>query len=194
MNSQHSPKNSVSFYAVLTAPVLSFFLGAGLIYYLDIPWQLVSSDGDVLRDVALGIGCGALTFALLLGVIRLKVARSLREVAQKLLPIFRQFSAGQKLILSAAAGIGEEVLFRGFLQIYLYDFIGVGPAILITSVIFGLLHFGSVSYFLLATLMGIALGTAYHFSGSLLLIMVWHTIYDVLAFWVVTRYPDLMRL
>jgi membrane protease YdiL (CAAX protease family) len=88
------------------------------------------------------------------------------------------------------AGIGEEVFFRGFLQTWLSGFIGIELAILIGAIGFGLLHFASIGYFVITTMIGLALGTAYYLTGSLLLVMVWHSVYDVIAIWVISRHPE----
>ena len=64
----------------------------------------------------------------------------------------------------------EELLFRGFLQPVLVGVAGVFPGILVTSALFGGLHLMQNDYIwqsgLLITLIGFALGTIRHVSGS----------------------------
>lgn len=55
--------------------------------------------------------------------------------------------------------------------------------------LFGLVHYVSFTYFLVATGLGLVLGTAYQLSGSLELVMVWHAVYDMLAIYCLLRYP-----
>lgn len=82
-------------------------------------------------------------------------------------------------LLAAAAGIGEEVFFRGVLQTI--------AGIELASVIFGLLHALTPTYFLLATLMGFYLGWLYDATGNLLVPIVVHWLYDTLALWLLRR-------
>ena len=77
------------------------------------------------------------------------------------------------VLLSAAAGIGEELFFRGMLQSY----IGVIAA----AVVFGLLHALTPAYFVLATVIGIYFGLIYESTNNLLIPMVGHAAYDIFA-------------
>lgn len=77
------------------------------------------------------------------------------------------------MLLSAAAGIGEELFFRGMLQSY----IGVVAA----AVVFGLLHALTPAYFVLATVIGIYFGFVYESTNNLLIPMVGHAVYDIFA-------------
>jgi membrane protease YdiL (CAAX protease family) len=67
------------------------------------------------------------------------------------------------IIVSACSSIGEEALFRGAMQ--------PSFGLVITSLIFGLLHFGPIGRFsvwtLSATAMGFALGAIYWLTGDL---------------------------
>jgi membrane protease YdiL (CAAX protease family) len=83
------------------------------------------------------------------------------------------------LILAAAAGIGEEVLFRGVLQ--------PSMGLVATSLTFGLLHALTPAYFILATLMGAYLGWLQEATGNLLVPIIVHWLYDALAFWLLRR-------
>lgn len=178
-----------TFYYILFAPVGCLIAGGLLIYYTKTPWQL--TDGEVLFSMMWGIIWGAITFAGVLILTRMPISRNLQEVCRDLIPIFEGMNFWQILILSLMAGIGEELLFRGFLQQWLTGFYPIHIAIGIASVIFGLLHFVSFSYFLLASLLGAAFGIAYHLTGSLLLIMIWHAFYDLLIIWLLVHWPEI---
>ena len=93
------------------------------------------------------------------------------------------------LALAVLAGVGEELLFRGAIQGWLLQYTGPWTAVLAASVLFGLVHYVSFTYFLVATGLGLVLGTAYQLSGSLELVMVWHAVYDMLAIYCLLRYP-----
>lgn len=81
------------------------------------------------------------------------------------------------LLLAAAAGIGEEVLFRGVLQ---------NDALLglyLSSLLFGVLHALTPAYFLLAGIMGLYLGWLLIVTGNLLVPIIVHWLYDAAALW-----------
>ncbi len=81
------------------------------------------------------------------------------------------------------AAIGEEIAFRGFLLWYLAGLVGLGPALLISSLLFGVAHgyLGRVGM-VFATIAGLVLGGAYLLSTSLLLAMWMHASYNVASF------------
>ncbi|UCE89470.1 MAG: CPBP family intramembrane metalloprotease [Pseudomonadota bacterium] len=81
--------------------------------------------------------------------------------------------------LSVLAGVAEEMLFRGALQ----PLVGLVGA----SVIFGALHALTPGYFLLATLLGLLMGSLYELTGSLLAPVVMHTLYDLGALYLLRR-------
>ena len=87
------------------------------------------------------------------------------------------------LILGAVAGIGEEMLFRGAIQCGLQVVFGV-PAIYsacVSALIFGLCHFVSPMYALLATVAGAYFSFLWSVTGNLLVPIVTHIFYDVFA-------------
>jgi hypothetical protein len=91
----------------------------------------------------------------------------------------RGLTLDEIIILAAAAGIGEEVLFRGVLQPSL--------GFWATSLAFGLLHALTPSYFVLATLMGAYLGWLQQSTENLLVPIIVHWLYDAAAFWLLRR-------
>jgi len=91
--------------------------------------------------------------------------------------------------LAALAGVGEELLFRGALQGWLVWHLNDALAIAAAAVLFGLVHYLSFTYFVIATALGLVLGVVYWLTGSLLLVMVWHGVYDMIALYSLRRYP-----
>ena len=81
------------------------------------------------------------------------------------------------LLVAMVAGIGEELLFRGVLQ----PLIGK----LWSNVLFGLLHFITLPYAVLAGLIGGYLGWLLDQSENILAPIITHGLYDFLAFLVV---------
>jgi membrane protease YdiL (CAAX protease family) len=87
------------------------------------------------------------------------------------------------LILSIFIGLGEELVFRGVLQSWSTQY-GVVFAIILTNMIFGILHSITRLYVVVATLMGVYLSLLLVlFSPQNLLIPITtHTVYDFLCF------------
>ena len=83
--------------------------------------------------------------------------------------------------LGLAAGIGEEMLFRGVLQWEMGRKFGNFVAVAASSVIFGVLHAVTPLYAILATLASIYFGFLYISSGNLLVPIVTHGFYDFCA-------------
>lgn len=85
------------------------------------------------------------------------------------------------ILLSAVAGIGEEIVFRGALQVWLETVSPVWFAIIAQAVIFAALHPISRAYVVYVLLIGLALGVIYVVTGNLLVTMIAHFLYDVFA-------------
>lgn len=85
-------------------------------------------------------------------------------------------------ILSVAAGVGEEVAYRGYAIPVLIPVVGSVGALLLTSVVFGVLHvYQGALGILRTTAMGATLAGGFLLSGSLLPGMIAHTLIDLLA-------------
>lgn len=98
-------------------------------------------------------------------------------VDEVLVPTFAILSPRQIVLVSLAAGVGEELFFRGWLQ----ALIGWLPA----AVAFGLAHVAGarmLAFGVWATGMGLVLGALALATGGLLASMTAHACYDVLAF------------
>jgi membrane protease YdiL (CAAX protease family) len=95
------------------------------------------------------------------------------------------------IALGLAAGIGEEMLFRGVLQYELASRIGQGISLGVTAIIFGLLHAVTPAYAILATLASLYFGFLYQEGGNLAIPITTHSLYDVVALmyahWSVSR-------
>lgn len=84
----------------------------------------------------------------------------------------------QKFILYLAMGFGEEIIFRGYIQTRLVERYRAIWGILITAVVFVLLH--QISYslspvtFLSGVMLWTTIGALYHLSKSLYLVIIFH--------------------
>lgn len=84
-------------------------------------------------------------------------------------------------ILAVAAGISEELLFRGLLQNWIAGFAPVAAAIVLSNMVFGLLHMRTLLYAVIAGLVGVYLGVLYAATGNLLAPIAAHALYDAVA-------------
>jgi uncharacterized protein len=90
-------------------------------------------------------------------------------------------------LIAALAGVGEELLFRGFLQTKLIDWTNAPIGLVLASLLFGAAHALSKTYFLLATLIGLFFGwLAVHYH-DLVAPIVAHTVYDFVALTYIAR-------
>ncbi len=83
-------------------------------------------------------------------------------------------------LLAGLAGIGEELLFRGVIQIWIENVWGISAAIIITSLLFALVHAITPIYALLAAMISVYLGLSldYDASRNLLTPIIIHGLYD----------------
>ncbi|MGH7509544.1 MAG: lysostaphin resistance A-like protein [Gemmatimonadales bacterium] len=123
---------------------------------------------------------------------RWEPARQLVDlVVEQLGPVLAGRSALQLALLAALAGLAEEVLFRGVAQVGLSRVLPEGWALVVSSVLFGLVHFVSRTYAVFATVVGLYLGGLFLLGDGLLAPIVTHALYDFVALiYVVRRYRE----
>lgn len=149
--------------------------------------------GDAaVTPLALLIGAVA-TGPPLVGVIRMSrwrvgpVRRLLDAVRRTVAPLFAGCSVLQLAAIAAAAGLAEEALFRGVIQAALVERIGPVLGLLGASVLFGLAHLVTPLYAVLAGLVGLYLGTLHLLTGTVVVPIVVHALYDLGALLYLTR-------
>ena len=99
----------------------------------------------------------------------------------------------EMIAISLCAGIGEELLFRGWLMYWLADtyesltmatgwalnpVAGIAAALIVSSIFFGLVHPISKLYVVLAAIMGLYFGGLVIWTGNLLVPITAHAAYD----------------
>jgi hypothetical protein len=108
-----------------------------------------------------------------------------RVLDESIVPLFRSCGFMEIAIIAVLAGIGEEMLFRGVLQAAVAQEIGgqrgIWLGLLISAVLFGLMHPITPAYAILAGLIGLYLGGLWLASGNLLSPVIAHGLYDFLA-------------
>jgi membrane protease YdiL (CAAX protease family) len=87
---------------------------------------------------------------------------------------------GAIVVIGLLAGIGEELFFRGYMQTRLRERWGAWPAILVTAVLFGLIHMDPW-HTPVATGIGVTLGWITELSGSLRPAVLAHVVNNVLS-------------
>ena len=116
----------------------------------------------------------------------------MRQLNTQLVALFKDLTWPQIIALSICAGVGEELLFRGLLQTWLVAKLNPLWGILGASVVFGLMHYLNSIYIFLTFVLGCLFGVAYYLTDSLLLIMIAHAVYDIIAFGVIVKYSHLL--
>jgi membrane protease YdiL (CAAX protease family) len=105
----------------------------------------------------------------------------MQEVNGKLVPAFARCTIFELVLISFLAGVGEEALFRGVIQSVLAGWFNPWLALLLTSALFGLGHLITPAYAVIAGLLGFYLGAIALAYGNLLVVMIAHGLYDLIA-------------
>jgi len=179
--------------AVFEGGLVVVALALGLLFHIN-PFADFRIDRT---SVFVGIAAALLPFALLVVSDRFRFSaleRMKRIVLQLLGPSLAACRWYELVFVAALAGFGEELVFRGVLQRLLerwLDFGGSGhiAGLIASNVIFGLLHFLTPTYALLAGLMGVYFGVLLDSTNppSLVVPMIAHGLYDYLAFLLLRR-------
>jgi len=109
------------------------------------------------------------------------LVRIRRFFDETLRPLFAQCSLGDLALIAVAAGIGEELLFRGVVQAWASRRLGLGAGLAAANLLFGFLHPITPAYVVLAGLMGAYLGALWLATGNLLVPITTHAAYDFFA-------------
>jgi len=176
----------------------AFFEGALVFLAFGLGW-LAEIDPLALLTVSAkacgwGIGGGVLLFGLLLLGDRLPV-RGLKRIREFLVQMLGRPLSDcrwhELILLAALVGFSEEMLFRGLIQPWIERAGGYTTGLLASNVLFGLAHFVTPLYGLLAGLTGVYFGWLLDAGGSrnVLIPMLAHAVYDYCAFhWVIRSY------
>jgi membrane protease YdiL (CAAX protease family) len=155
------------------------------------PWDALRFD---VGHLALGIAATIPPLAGLALLTRSRwppIQRLLREMEQTIAPLFRGCTMMDFVVIALAASLGEELLFRGAVQTWGVRVAGLPVGVLVASALFGLAHFITPTYALIAGAIGLYLGVLFAATGNLLVPVVVHALYDflALAYWVRRRPP-----
>jgi len=155
-------------------------------------WKYIWCDGETLWQITWGL------FPLIAGyfVLQALPLAALQRVDRLVREFFQQHMSHLKLwqlaIIAALAGIGEELFFRGLIQLGLSAGLGLNVwlAILIVSLIFGLAHAATLTYFLLTFIISIYFGFLFDYTGNLFVPIAIHALYDFFVFLYIRHTPQ----
>ena len=158
---------------LIAAVLLGYFLGERF-------WE---DQVNVVRATGIGALASVPLLVLVLGIgeTNSKLGDLLRRDFEPVIAMFRNVSVLDIAFISFMAGVCEEALFRGFAQNFLVGHIGEIYSLLLVSIVFGLVHFLSFSYFIFASLIGLYLGGLYIWTGNLVVPIAAHAVYDFVA-------------
>jgi len=128
-------------------------LAEGALFFLALPWFLsVRSSYVILFDLtALTYGLVTAAFLLLLSYLldtqKFSALEDFRD--NVVLPLCRNLTIQDAIIIALASGVAEELLFRGLIQEELNALFGFGVSLVLTNLIFAYVHIiGSVKRYL----------------------------------------------
>lgn len=204
VSAEHSPDD------VFVAAVL-FELALGALALL-LGWMLGPDARDKIPllsseavwPVASGIiyGClAAIPILIVIEVVRRIPCEPVRELERLtddgMFKTLLSLSPLELILISICAGVGEELLFRGWLMYWLAGYDGTntpsmleyGAALLGASIAFGLVHPITKLYVVLAALMGVYFGLLVLLTDNLLIPIAAHAAYDA-AQLMITAYRE----
>ncbi len=163
---------------VLVAVALGWIVGHDPLATFHWSWQ------DALWGVA-ATGPPLIILAICLKTPWRPVAELVRVVDSFLVPLFRDVRTVDLAAIALLAGLGEEMLFRGVIQqataVWVGGPLGIAAGLAVAAILFGLVHRITVTYALLAGLIGLYLGVIWIINGNLLVPIVTHAVYDLVA-------------
>lgn len=143
-------------------------------------------DHIILDRRGLSLGCAAsipmfIMFALMLYWPIGPLRRILRFMDMTLIPLFQRCTIGELLLISVLAGFGEELAFRGVLQVGLGNLVSPTFGIIVSAVIFGALHWVTTTYAIIAGLIGLYFSLIFVQTENLMTVIFAHALYDFFA-------------
>ncbi|MBT3878725.1 MAG: CPBP family intramembrane metalloprotease [Candidatus Scalindua sp.] len=162
---------------ILTSLVEGLVLIAALLIAWFFGIKLIPLSQNVFHDIMIGTLGALMPLILFAFLLSEKVNNTplLGPLKKTIVNDIRIIFSNSRLVdlcfISVFAGVAEELLFRGVIQVKL----GITGA----SIIFGLLHFITPAYWIIATIMGFYLGFLFQYYESLLIPIQLHFIYDL---------------
>ncbi len=162
---------------VITSEGVALIVAFSLAYLFEV--KLFPLSEEIFRDLLLGTLYALLPLGLFLVLLlenteKIPVIGPFRRIViTDIKDIFSTARLPDLLLFATLSGFAEEILFRGVIQVKL--------GLVAASIIFGLLHFITPAYFIIATIIGFYLGALYQHYGSLLIPIQLHFFYNLCA-------------
>jgi hypothetical protein len=145
------------------------------------PWRQIRGDAT---DAAWGLAATVPLLAMMLALRQLNAGpfrRLNRAVDELLVPLFSGCTLSDFALISLVGGLGEELLFRGLIQAVLSHWFGLVAGLVLASILFGLAHMITLTYAVIAALVGAFFGWLWIHFDNLLVPIVAHAVYDFAA-------------
>ena len=194
-------------------------IGLGVLFGPDARQYLPRLEDQPWWDLAVGVGGGLVAAVPMWGLVTLvrrlpfEAVRELERVGDEgLFRLLMQLSVPEMLVVSLAAGVGEELLFRGWLlpavagvtdwiltgaaaagtdaTVAMANPVAVAAAVIVSSIAFGLVHPITKLYVVLAAAIGLYLAALMLWTGNLLIPIVAHAAYDAIQMIVAKAQKD----
>ena len=191
----NSKVNEIKFSHAMINEFFMFILAIFFIYKRDV---MPSYWGHLSIIEAISYGAlGGIILYIILGSAYLTRNTFMDDLKKRLNALKSSFDVMTNwhlLAIALSAGVAEELLFREVLQNGIKDYIGEAGGILIASLAFGLAHFISLPYVIFTVVIGLTMGILYEYSGSLVLVMMIHGVYDFIALYIIRHKPHWLKL
>ena len=200
MENEYTGRRFFKTAVIFESAMIPIAIGLGVLCCI---WSWAGSLNEILGETsaisASIYGLFALIPMLLLLVFsatsRLPSVARLRELIRtSFVPILKELSTWQLVVVGLLAGIGEEWLFRGYLQTWVSTLLPDTPmqigSVIIVSIVFAALHAITPMYAAIVFVVSIYLGIVYESSEQLLTPMIAHGVYDVIALIFIVNWDD----
>lgn len=151
-----------------------------------------NNSAELLWQLGLGIAISA-GMCFIFTILDFIPWKCLKDVSEKTKDIvcetFKNTTRFNRFLVCTQAGIGEEILFRGFIFVVIFEFwpwglefnLNIIAAVVISSILFGLGHSVTLLYFIITGLMGAVFCLIFLWTGSLIAPIIAHALYDFYA-------------
>jgi uncharacterized protein len=137
-----------------------------------------------MNDAVLGVAATVPLVLMFLAMLRWPIG-PLSKVKDfcdhEVVPLLGESSWSEIALVSFSAGVGEEMLFRGVVQPSIASWLGLPWGLVIASLLFGFFHPISLTYMIIAAILGLYLGAVMFAGGNLITVIVVHALYDFAA-------------
>lgn len=148
-------------------------------------------DPENLWPIGIGVGYGLIAaipiLVFIAGVRRIpwEPIRNLEKLSNDgIVSSLLQLRPAELIVISLCAGVGEELLFRGWMMQWMIgttdptNIVNIGIGLVGSSIAFGMVHPISKLYIFLAAIMGVYFGVLLIYTENLLVPIVAHAAYD----------------